>query len=814
MMDSLRQDLRFALRQLVRSPGFAALAVAMLALGIGATTTIFSVINTVFLRPPAHVREPERLVAVFTSDFSGPRFGVSSYPDFVDFAVGATGLEALAATTPRPFSVTTGKESFRTLGEMVSDDYFGVLGVPLTLGHGFTAGASETDAVIGYGLWQRRFGGGTDVVGRAVRLSGHTFTIAGVAPEGFDGTMRGIRVEIWTSLAAQRALSPDDDMFTNRGDRGLFLLGRLRDGVTPAEAQSQLDVVAARLHRAYEERWIDRTGSARVVTVLPERDARLFPTIRGPVTQFLALLMGVACLVLVICCANLANLLLARGTARRREVAVRLALGGSRARLVRQLLTEGLVLAAAGAVGGVVLATWATGALASFEPPLPVPIALDFPLDQRIVLFTVIVTAVTVVLSALAPALRATRLEGASALRGDLSAAGVGRRVGLRDGLVVAQVAVSLVVLAAAGLFLASLRNATHIDPGFRAPGLALMRLELGIQGYDSARGKAFYAELERRARSLPGIEAISLAEIVPLGLSRQRRDVEVEGYAPREGEEMEFGVNAVGAGYFETMEIPLVRGRGFEPSDREGAARVAVVNESFARRFWPGANPIGRRFSTRRGGTREVVGVARDGKYGSLGEEPQPHFYEPFAQAYEADMMLLVRSAGDPRSILPALTREARALDPELPVEVNTMAEHLGFALLPQRIGAWVLGVFGAIAALLAALGLYGVMTYVVSQRTAEIGIRMALGARARDVRMLVVRRALALTLTGLGLGLAGALAAARALEAFLVDVSPNDPVTFASVALLFTSVALLASWLPARRAASVDPMRALRSE
>lgn len=814
MMDTLHQDLRFALRQLVRSPGFAGLAVAMLALGIGATTTIFSVITTVFLRPPAHVRAPDRLVSVFTSDFSGPRFGTSSYLDFVDFAGGAAGLAGLAATTLRPFSVATGKESFRALGELVSEDYFGLLGVPLVLGHGLTQGASETDAVIGHGLWQRRFGGATDVVGRSVRLSGRTFTIAGVAPEGFNGTMRGIRVELWTPLAAQRVLAPGDDMLTNRGDRGLFLVGRLREGMTPAQAQTQLDVVAARLHRAHGRAWIDHNGAARAVTVLPERDARIFPTIRGPVTQFLALLMGVACLVLVICCANLANLLLARGTARRREVALRLALGGSRRRLVRQLLTEGLVLSAAGAIGGVLLATWATGALAAFEPPLPVPVTLDFPLDGRILLFTAAITAATVVLSALAPALRATRLEGASALRGDLGTSGTGRRIGLRDGLVVAQVAVSLVVLAAAGLFLASLRNATHIDPGFRAARLALVRLELGIQGYDSARGRAFYAELERRARSLPGVEAVGLTEIVPLGLARQRRGIEVEGYAPRQGEEMEFGVNTVGPGYFETMDIPLVHGRGFEPSDREGGAPVAVVNEVFARRFWPGENPIGRRFSTKRGGAREVVGVAKDGKYLSLTEVPQPHFYEPFAQAYEADMVLVVRSGGDPRSILPALVREARALDPELPLEVSTMAEHLGFALLPQRLGAAVLGVFGVVAALLAAFGLYGVMSYVVSQRTAEIGIRMALGARTRDVRMLVVRRALALTLAGLGLGLAGALGATRVLASFLVDVSPTDPATLVSVALLFTMVALLASWLPARRAAAVDPMRALRSE
>jgi predicted permease len=495
-------------------------------------------------------------------------------------------------------------------------------------------------------------------------------------------------------------------------------------------------------------------------------------------------------------------------------MAVRLAIGGSRARLVRQLLTEGLLLAVLGGGAGVLLAGWATGALAAFEPPLPVPLALDFPLDSRILAFTLVVTAVTVVLSALAPALRATRMDGATALRGDLAVGAGTRRPGLRDVLVVGQVAVSLVVLAAAGLFLASLRNATRIDPGFRPQGLALLRLELGIQGYDSTGGKAFQAELERRVRALPGVEAVALAEVVPLGLSRQRRGVDVEGHAPAEGEEMEFGMNTVGAGYFEAMGIGIVRGRGFDPGDREGGTPVAVVNETFARRFWGGESPIGRRISTGRGGSREIVGVARDGKYWSLCEEPQPHFYLPFSQAYEPDMVLLARTAGDTRSLVSLLLREARALDPELPVEASTMEDHLGYALLPQRIGAAVLGVFGAIAAGLAALGLYGVMSYLVSQRTAEIGIRVALGARPRDVRRLVVRRALGLTLTGLGLGLAGAAAVTRLLATFLVDVSPTDPRTLLSVAGLFTAVALLASWLPARRAAALDPMRALRTE
>lgn len=812
-MEHFRGDLRYAWRQVARAPGFAALAILMLGLGIGATTTIFSVINTLFLRPPAHVHRPDRLVAIYTSDFSGPAFGASSHPDFLDFATGASGLAAVAASSPRPFSVAAGQRRFRALGEMVSRNYFGVLGVPLALGAGFSPTGAETDAIIGHGVWQRDFGGDQDVIGRTIRLSGRSFTVVGVAPEGFHGSIRGVRMEVWTPLAAQRVLDPADDMLANRGDRGLSLVGRLRDDATTEMVQTQLALVAARLHAAYPEGWTDVSGAPRRVTVLPEREARIFPSIRGGVTQFLGLLMGVAALVLVVCCANLANLLLARATARRRELAVRLALGGGRSRLVSQLLTEGLLLAALGGCLGIALALWATDLLGTFQPPLPVPVLLEFPLDGRILAFTVAVSAATVLLSALLPALRATRLDAATALRGGIAAAAV-RRFGLRDALVVGQVAVSIVVLAAAGLFLTSLHNAASIDPGFRADGLATVRVELGVQGYDSTRGRAFYAELERRVLGTAGVEAVAFAEVLPLGLAGLRRGVEVEGYVPAEGEDMEFGTNTVSAGYFRTMGISVVHGRGFEPSDRPGGAPVAVVNESFARRFWPGENPVGRRFSTGSGGSREIVGVVRDGKYRSLSEAAQPHFYQPFEQAYQPDMVLVARARGDARSLLAPLTREIRALDPDLPVESGTIEEHLGLALLPQRIGTAVLGTFGAVAALLAAFGLFGLMSYMVSQRTREIGIRVALGARARDVRMMVVRRALALTLTGLVLGLTGAAAAAQVLRTFLVGVRPTDPVILLSVGVLFAAVALLASWLPARRAAAVDPMRALRWE
>ncbi|HEU5039945.1 MAG TPA: ADOP family duplicated permease, partial [Gemmatimonadales bacterium] len=661
----MRHDLRLALRRLRLAPGFSALAVLMLGLGIGATVTVFTLINTVFLRPPAQVRAPERLVAVYTSDYSGPRFGTTSYPDLEAYRAGAAGVVELAGYSLAPLSVSTGAERFRTAGELVTGNYFAVLGLSPAAGRLFRPGEEATTAVVSYGVWQRRFGGAPDVVGRTVRVAGRSFTVVGVAPPGFDGSLRGVGVEVWLPLEASRLFEPGRDPLASRGHRDLALLGRLAPDATLGDVAARLEVVAKQLHQAFPDNWTDLTGAARVVTVVPERDARLFPSIRGPVSAFLAVLMGVAMLVLLVCCANLANLLLARGTARRREMAVRLALGGARSRLVRQLLVEGLVLAVLGGGLGVAAAAWGVAALGRLQPPVPVPVALDLGIDHRILLFALAATLVVTLAAALVPALRATRLDAGAGLRGEVGAGLAGsRRVGLRDALVVLQIAVSLVVLAAAGLFLASLREATSIDPGFTTTGVALLPVELEVQGYREPRARAFYGELLDRARGLPGVEAAALAQVVPLGFGGLRRGLEVEGYTPAPGEEMEFGVNTVSEGYFETMGIPLVRGRAFDADDRADATPVAVVNERFARRFWPGADPLGRRIVI--GDVpRVIVGIARDAKYRSLGEEPTPHYYLPWAQAFEGDMVLEVRTSGDPRALLPSLVALARGLDP-----------------------------------------------------------------------------------------------------------------------------------------------------
>ena len=807
-------DLRLALRRLRLAPGFTLLAALMLGLGIAGTVTVFTLINAVFLRPPAGVASPERLVAVYTSDYSGPRFGTSSYPDLEAFRAGAAGLAELAGYTLAPLSVSAGAERFRTAGELVTANYFAVLGVVPAAGRLFRAGDPATAAaVISHGLWQRRFGGAADAIGRTVRVAGRSFTVVGVAAAGFAGSFRGVGAELWLPLEAARLFDPERDGMANRGSRDLAVMGRLAPAVSREELGARLDVVARQLHRAYPDSWTDVTGAARVVTTVPERDGRLFPSIRGPVRAFLAVLMGLALLVLLVCCANLANLLLARGTARRREMAVRLALGGARRRLVRQLLVEALVLAVLGAGLGLAAAGWGVALLGRLQPPVPVPVALDLDIDQRILLFALAATVLVTLVSALVPALRATRLDTGAGLRADAAGGLGGGRAGLRDALVVLQIAGSLVVLAAAGLFLASLRHATRIDPGFAVTGVALLPVELEVQGYDEPRGRAFYEELLRGARALPGVEDAALVRSVPLGFGGSRRGLEVEGYTPGPGEEMEFGINTVSDRYFAAAGIPIVRGRPFDGRDRAGAPRVAIVNERFARRFWPGADPVGRRLVVG-GEVREVVGVARDARYRSLGEAPAPHYYLPWSQDYEGDMVLQARTGGDARALLPSLTALARGLDPDLPLQAVTMDEHLGLALLPQRLGAGVLGAFGALAAALAALGLYGVMAYAVTLRTAEIGVRLALGATGAQVRALVVRRGLWLTAIGVGLGLALALLAGRVVAGFLLGVRPADPLVLGAAAAGFSIVALAASWIPAARAARLDPMRALRAE
>jgi predicted permease len=593
------------------------------------------------------------------------------------------------------------------------------------------------------------------------------------------------------------------------------LVGRLQPGVSLDGARARFDGVASQLFAAYPQEWRDVAQRGRTITVLPERESRVPPEVRGIVVGFMSVLLAGVALVLLICCLNVANLLLARGSARLREVAIRLSLGASRARLVRQLMTESVALAMLGCGGAIVVTLAAVDLVTRLRLPGNLPFALDVDVDWRVLGFALAVAAFASILFGLAPALAATRLDTSAALKEGALAARGQPRIGMRGALIASQVAVSLVLLVSSGLFLRSLQHALTIDPGFDARGVVVAAFDFESLGLAEARNRAFYAELTERIAQLPDVRGVTLARNVPLAGGAGRSLAVVEGYEPQPGEDMEFHFNVVGPEYFEVMRVPLVRGRGFGAADRDGAPQVAVVNEAFAARFWPGQDPVGKRLTSFSGvRSIEVVGVARDGKYLALTEPPRPYVYRPYLQEYE-DMTLHVRVAGDVAAIIPSIRREIRAVDDRVPIlTLASMESQTAFATLPQRIAAALLGACALLALLLAAVGLYGVVAYSVARRTREIGIRMAVGAARRAVVRMVLQGSMRLVGIGLAIGLALSLAAGRAVEFFLGGVSGADPVALLGGSLVLIACALVASWLPARRAARIDPMKALREE
>jgi predicted permease len=809
------RDARYALRQLARAPGFTAVAVSTLSIGIGANTAIFSVVNELLLRPPAHVMDPERIVSIWTSDFSGPPYGTSSYPDYETFREQRDVMADVAAYGLVPGNLVERDETVRLAIEQVTTNYFDVLGVRAAEGRLLSAGGAddrETVVVLSHALWSTRFGADLGIVGRTLRINAGTFTVVGVAPEGFKGSQRTFgAVDAWVPLEAMPGERPE--RLAERGSRGLLLLGRLQPGVSIDAARARYAVVANQLLASYPEEWRDVTSRGRAITILPESQSRVPPELRGAIVGFFALLLAGFALVLLICCVNVANLLLARAAGQVRDVAIRVSLGASRARLVRQLMTESVALAALGCAGAVLVTYAAARLLARWQPPGD--LKLDVGIDWRVLAFALAAAIVAAAIFGLAPALNLTRLGAASALKeGALAVAGQ-RRFGLRGALIAAQVSVSLVLLVCAGLFLRSLQQASTVDLGVDADNVVVASFDLRTQGYSEPRGRAFYAELTERIAGLPGVRAVTLAQRVPLSGDGGRRRAGVEGYEPQPGEDMEFNYNVVGPEYFDVMRMPLVVGRGFTGADREGAPHVAVVNEAFAARYWPGQDPIGKRLTSFSGATSiEIVGIARDGKYQTLTEAPLPYIYRPFLQDYE-EMTLHVRVTRDTSSFLPLLRRQIRAVDSQLPIlRLASMRSAIAFATLPQRIAATLLGACAVLALLLAAVGLYGVVAYAVSRRTREIGIRMALGAGRRAVVRMVLTGSMKVVGIGLAIGFALSLVAGRAVESFLGDVSSADPIALVAAPLVMISCALVASWLPARRAARIDPMKALREE
>ncbi|HJP93206.1 MAG TPA: ABC transporter permease [Pyrinomonadaceae bacterium] len=807
---SILQDLRYGLRMIARAPGFTVLAILALALGICANTTIFGFINGLVLRPLTGVQDPERLVAVYTSDYSSGLYGGSSYPDYVDFRDQANVFEGLAASDQILQNATGESEAERLRGAVITPNYFDVLGVKAQLGR--TLQASDDQAVvISDGLWQRRFNGDASVVGQTLRLNAKPYTIVGVADKSFRGLRLGLPPEFWLPI------TPTSDIAQGgRGDRGIELVGRLKPGITVEQAQTQLTAIAARLAQAYPETnlgTLDRPNEPRPVTVL--RESRVEPSAQVGIWRVSVLLFAAVGLVLLIACANVANLLLARASGRRREIAIRLAVGASRRRLVRQLLTESFLLALIGGAAGLIATQWTASMWPGFFPDNDAN-GLDLSLDWRVLAFTVGVTLITGMLFGLAPALQASRPNLVSSLKDDSGHGQRLRRLGLRDVLVISQLALSLVLLIGAALFVRSLQHALSFDPGFAAQNLLVASMETRGASLNKQQGQVFYEQTVERIGSLPGVQSVTLTRIAPLGGGGQRRGIVLEGYQPKPNEDTELNTNVIGLNYFKTMQIPLLAGRDFNAQDREGSALVVIVNEELARRYY-GGDAVGKRL--RFGGAeapfREIVGVARTASYRNLREQPLPFIYIPLGQEYQPGMTLMVRTAGDPTAVVGPLRNEMRALNKDVPVFlVQTMTERIGGQLAADRMIAVLLSVFGGSALLLAAIGIYGVMGYSVAQRTHEIGIRIALGAERADILKLIVGQGMVLVAIGAALGLALAVAATRVLKSLLFGISATDPLTYTVVVLVLIAVALLACYLPARRATKVDPLVALRYE
>jgi putative ABC transport system permease protein len=821
-METLWQDLRYAIRTLGKTRGLTAVAILSLALGIGANTTIFTFINGLLLRPPM-VHDPERLLEVWqrnTTRGSGigsdMQLSFPEYEHYRDHNSTFTEMGAFTGETPAMIWNRAGEgETLRAA--LVSANFFSILGVQPALGRGFLR-EEDRDAtaapvvVLSHAMWEQRLGSDPAIVGKTLTLNGGSYTVVGVAPAAFTGLIVGFSPDVWTPMSMQRAVSPGLNL-SERRMHWLLAIGRLKPGVTRQQAAADLAVLGQQLARDFPE-----TNKNLMPDVVP---VELVPSpFRGVAGGISAVLMAIVGLVLLIACANVANLLLAKASSRRREVAVRMALGANRRRLVQQLLTESVLIAAISGVIGLLLSLWVAPLLLSLRPA-SLAFVVNVSPDIRVLAFTLLASIATGIVFGLAPALQQSKSNQVENLK-DGSAHGGSSRSRLRNALVVAQVTACVVLLVGASLCLRSLLNARSIDPGFDIRNTVAGGLNVQTFGYDQSRGRAFYARLLERVRAIPGVRSASLADHLPLGQIMRMQGVEIDGYegprAPSGMRGLPLDMALVGPDYFDAMGISVLSGRSFKNTDDEKAPPVVVINQQMSERFWPHQNPVGQ-FVTLMGseGSRtraEIVGVVKTGKYASLGEDPKSFFYRPLLQEYEPGAQLIVRTAGD-TPIIDALRHEVRALDPRMAlVGVETLEQHMQLPLFPARAAGLLLGLFGLLALTLAIVGLYGVMSYSVSQRTREIGVRMALGAQRIDVVRLILGQGLRLTLTGMAIGVVCSVALTWVLRSVLYGISATDPVSFLAVAIVLTMVAAIASYVPARWATRVDPIRALRTE
>ncbi|AXC14253.1 permease [Acidisarcina polymorpha] len=829
MLETLCKDIQFGLRTMARNPAFTAVAILTLAIGIGVTATVFSWIDTVLLRPLGGVTDPQHLLTLEAVTANGA-YIPNSYPDYRDFRDNLKLLDGIAVTHPAIFSIGKDDHAERAWGELVSGNYFAVLGVSPQLGRVFSPqeysdkpGAFPI-AVISDRYWRSHYNANPEIVGKTIRVNQHELTVVGIAPPAFHGSIPAEAFDLWVPYMEQPTLNGVDEwMLRDRGDRNMLGIARLRAGVTMQQAQAELAALAARM--AIADADMDQGMSA---ILLP-----LWKSPHGPqglLAGPLRILMGVCILVLLVVCANVANLLLARATVREKEFSTRLALGAGRGRLTRQVLTETLLLTASGAALGIAITPWMSRALQALMPPGQLSLSLDTPINLHVLAFAAGIGLLTTIAAGVFPAMQAGRTDLNTRLNegGRSGLAGRGRHR-LRSALVASEVALALVALVCAGLFAQGFAETSRIDPGFDPNHVLLSQFSLATNGYSLEQRKLFSRRLKAKLESVSGVTNVAYADGVPLGFEPSWwEDLQIDGYVPASGENMKTFRNVVSPGYLGLMHIPLLDGRDFNEQDDENSQPVMIVNQTFVQRFLGGGSVIGRRVHGW-GQWFRIVGVAKDSKYHYPNESPVPYFYVPFRQIYRADMNLAfyVRTKLEPMTVLAALRSAVHEIDPSVTVfNPIPLKDYIGASLYPQKLAATLLTILGGLAVLLAAVGLYSVMAYAVAQRTQEIGVRMALGARPRDVLNLVVGQGLTLTGWGLAAGAVLAFGVARSVAAIeftdsamgsgakLMGSPASNPAIYAGAALLLCAVGALAAYLPARRAASIDPMRALRTE
>jgi predicted permease len=800
---------------IAKAPGYAAIAILTLALGIGANSTIFSWINSTLLNPIPGLASPNEVVAMTLGRGTDNAFPLT-YPDFEAMRDGQQSFDGLTASNIAPMSLTGKGKPERVWGAVASANYFDLLGVRPILGRGFlpeedTKPGGAPVAVISYRLWQTHFGANPDVVGQTLEINQHPYTIVGVAPPVFQGSQTGLRMELWIPIMMEEQLMPQGDLLHDHHYFWLSALGRLKPGVSPEHAQEEMTLRLKREAKNYPE---EHKGHDSV---------SVYPLWRNPMggnqlfSTLLPMLMTIAGLVLLLACANVANLMLVRSVGRRREIAIRMSLGANRWRLVRQLLVESLILALAGGLVAFLFTFWSAGTFMRFVPKTDFPISLGIRVDYTVLLATLVISVLTGVIFGILPALRASGEAPVAVLKEETgSASGGMRKARLASVLVVAQISLSLLLLICAGLFIRSFMSAQQIKTGFNPHNVLIATYDLFTGGYSEASGVEFDRQLLTKLEAQPGIQSVALSSRVPLAFGGGSTAVNPEGYVSQANESMETQVAIVTPNYFQTLQIPIVKGRDFTAQDAKSSQRVVIVSETFVNRYWPNQEAVGKQLNSDL--THEwftVVGVSRDSKVNALNEKPTPFVYLPLYQVYRSTLIVVTRTNGDPLASGKTVEKTIHELNADLAVfDITTLELREQIASFPQRIAGTFVGAFGLLALVLAAVGIYGVTSYTTRQRTHEIGIRMTLGASKRDVLRLVIGNGLRLTLIGVGLGLAASFTLTRFLTSMLLGVTSTDALTFSSVAFLLCAVALFACFLPARRAMRVDPMVALRYE